>query len=178
MDRPVIQILNYELQSPRCESWDRRVVVAADAIVQFLKNELPSAQVEHIGSTAVADCAGKGIIDVMVAYPPGELAPTRGRIDQLGFQPQTSPDRFPEERPMRTGAFDFAGQRYLLHVHVVSKGDAEVEDARYFRDCLRADAELRKAYVAFKKKILATGVCDPTEYAIAKGEFVRQCLGH
>ena len=79
---------------------------------------------------------------------------------------------------MRTGAFDFEGRRYLIHVHVVAAESPEAEATRYFRDCLRADSELRRAYVAYKKKILAAGVSDSIDYAIAKGEFIRQCLGH
>jgi GrpB-like predicted nucleotidyltransferase (UPF0157 family) len=114
----------------------------------------------------------------MVLYPDGQLAAVREKIDSLGFQRQTTRDPFPEERPMRTGAFDFQGRRYLVHVHVVAAGSTEAADTLYFRDCLRADSELRAAYVAYKKKILASGVSDSVDYAIAKGEFVRQCLGH
>jgi GrpB-like predicted nucleotidyltransferase (UPF0157 family) len=61
---------------------------------------------------------------------------------------------------------------------VVAAGSSEAEDLRYFRECLRADPELRAAYVAYKKKILASGVSDSVDYANAKGEFIRQCLGH
>ena len=44
--------------------------------------------------------------------------------------------------------------------------------------CVSDDAELRRAYVKFKKKLLAQGISDSVDYAVAKGEFIRQCLGH
>jgi GrpB-like predicted nucleotidyltransferase (UPF0157 family) len=178
MEQPAITILAYEAQAPRCAPPDPELPAAAAALARFLREQLNGAAVEHIGSTAVPGCAGKGIVDLMVLYAEGQLSAAREKIDSLGFQRQTTRDPFPEERPMRTGAFDYQGRRYLVHVHVVAAGSTEAADTLYFRDCLRADSELRAAYVAYKKKILASGVRDSVDYAIAKGEFVRQCLGH
>jgi GrpB-like predicted nucleotidyltransferase (UPF0157 family) len=178
MEQPAIKILAYEALPTRCNPHDPGAPAAAAALAGFLRDRLAGAVVEHIGSTAVPGCAGKGIIDLAVHYPDGQLAAIRNGIDALGFQRQTTRDPFPEERPMRTGAFDYEGRRYLVHVHVVAAGSTEAEDLRYFRECLRADPELRAAYVAYKKKILASGVSDPVDYALAKGEFIRQCLGH
>jgi GrpB-like predicted nucleotidyltransferase (UPF0157 family) len=178
MEQPAITILSYDAPPPRCDPHDPAAPAAAAALAGYLREHLAEATVEHVGSTAAPGCAGKGVIDLALLYPEGQLTATRERIDALGFQRQTTRDPFPEERPMRTGAFDFQGRRYLVHVHVIAAGSTEAEDLRYFRDCLRADAELRSAYVAFKKKILASGVSDSVDYAIAKGEFIRQCLGH
>jgi GrpB-like predicted nucleotidyltransferase (UPF0157 family) len=178
MEQPAITILAYDSPPPRCDPYDPAAPAAAAALAGFLRECLAGAIVEHIGSTAVAGCAGKGVIDLLVLYAEGQLETTRERIDALGFQRQTTREKFPEERPMRTGAFEYQGRRYLVHVHVVAAGSPEAEDLRYFRECLRADPELRAAYVAYKKKILASGVSDSVDYAEAKGEFIRQCLGH
>ena len=177
MEQPAIKILPYEAGPPKCERYDDQAPAAAAVLADFLRRNVQGVIVEHIGSTAVLGCAGKGILDLMVIYPPGQLETVRDQIDAFGFQRQTTREPFPEERPMRTGAFEHQGRPYLVHVHVVSADSPEIEDVRYFRDCLRADAELRSAYVAFKKKLLAKGVADSTDYAIAKGDFIRQCLG-
>ena len=47
---------------------------------------------------------------------------------------------------------------------------------RSFRDALRADPRLVEAYVARKREILAAGVTDSLDYAIAKGGFVQDFL--
>lgn len=177
MEQPAIKILPYEARPVRCEPHAAGVMAAATALAQFLREQLNGAAVEHIGSTAVPGCAGKGTIDLVVLYRDEALVEVRDQIDELGFQRQTTREPFPEDRPMRTGAFEYEGQRYLVHVHVVSAESREAEDLRYFRDCLRADPELRAAYVAFKRKLLAGGIRDSIDYAIAKGEFIRQCLG-
>jgi GrpB-like predicted nucleotidyltransferase (UPF0157 family) len=177
MDPLAVKILPYESQGPMCEPFDAQAPAAAAVVVQYLRAALPGVSVEHIGSTAVPGCDGKGILDLMAVYPDGELEKVRDCVDNLGFQRQTSRESFPEERPMRTGAIDYGGRRYSIHLHVIAASNAEVEDLRYFRDCLRADPELRKAYIAYKKRILTSGISDSTEYAHAKGEFIRQCLG-
>lgn len=178
MEQPAITIHTYEAQALCCAPQDPEAPAAAAALVRYLREQVAGATVEHIGSTAVPGCAGKGIIDLMLLYSEGQLPAIREKVDSLGFQRQTTRDSFPEERPMRTGAFDFQGRRYLVHLHVVAAGSTEAADTLYFRDCLRADSELRAAYVAYKKKILASGVSDSVDYAITKGEFIRQCLGH
>jgi ubiquinone/menaquinone biosynthesis C-methylase UbiE/GrpB-like predicted nucleotidyltransferase (UPF0157 family) len=132
--------------------------------------------VEHIGSTSVPGCAGKGIVDLMLVYPDGQLAAARDVLDALGFQKQTTRDPFPEDRPMRTGSVVYDGTTFLLHVHVIATSSPEVQELRRFRDRLRADPGLMASYVAAKKAILASGVTDSVDYAIRKGDFVQGAL--
>jgi GrpB-like predicted nucleotidyltransferase (UPF0157 family) len=93
MEPPAIKILAYEPQPVRCAEQDLGAPAAAAALAQFLRERLAAAVVEHIGSTAVFGCAGKGIIDLAVLYPEGQLATVRERIDALGFQRQTTRGR-------------------------------------------------------------------------------------
>ena len=137
---------------------------------------MPYARVEHIGSTAVPGCAGKGIVDLQMLYPPGRLAEARDTLDGLGFQRQTGLDPFPEERPLRVGTFADDGTVYRLHVHVVAEADAEAEDLRRFRDRLRADPSLLAEYVASKQAALASGVLDNIAYGRAKAPVILKAL--
>ena len=78
---------------------------------------------------------------------------------------------------MRVGAWDYDGETFLLHIHVIPAESDEVEGMRFFRSCLRADPELLKLYVARKQQIIASGVTDTLDYCHAKGEFMKQVLG-
>ena len=133
-------------------------------------------QVEHIGSTAVPGCWGKGIIDLLVVYAPGRLKLARQTLDRLGFQRQKGPEAFPESRPMRVGSIVYLGRNYRLHAHVIEAGADEARDLVRFRDLLRQDAGLRRAYEAEKRAILARGITVSTEYSKAKGNFIRSAL--
>jgi len=132
--------------------------------------------VDHIGSTSVPGCAGKGIIDLMMLYPEGGLEHAKQVLDSLGFQRQTTRDPFPESRPMRLGAVSYDGKRYCLHVHVISCTSGEAAELRGFRDDLIRDPDLRRCYVERKRAIIAAGIIDSVDYCEAKGEFIAGAL--
>ena len=78
---------------------------------------------------------------------------------------------------MRAGSLVHDGEAFLVHVHVIPATSPEVDDMRFFRDCLRADPELLGAYVARKREIIAGGVTDSLDYCRIKGEFIKEMLG-
>lgn len=160
------EYLPYNPESARVAAAVGKIIVAANA----------SLQVEHIGSTAVPGCWGKGIVDLLVLYPPGALEASRQTLDQLGFQRQPGADPFPESRPMRVGSVESFGRIYRIHAHVISAGSDEARDLLRFRDILRAKPVLRRAYETEKRAILARGVRKSTEYSKAKGDFIRGVL--
>ena len=160
-----------------CREYDPRAPAVAERVVSLIQRRLPRVPVEHIGSTAVPGCAGKGVVDLLALYRDADvLAAIKWALDDLGFQRQRSRTPFPEDRPMRLGALDLDGASFLLHVHVVPGDSAEVAELRAFRDRLRADPELVAAYIARKREILAAGVSDGGAYARAKGAFIRATL--
>ncbi|HEY7219066.1 MAG TPA: GrpB family protein [Candidatus Binatia bacterium] len=154
-------------------SVSRRV---AKSIAGMIVGSNEHLQVEHIGSTAVPGCWGKGIIDLLVSYAPGWLASARETLDRLGFQRQSGPEPFPESRPMRVGSVEFLGRNYRLHAHVIEEGSAEALNLVRFRDLLRQNDLLRRAYEAEKRAILARGITQGSEYSKAKGDFIRYAL--
>jgi GrpB-like predicted nucleotidyltransferase (UPF0157 family) len=166
----------YEHRPAACREHDPRSAEVARKVAALIEPHLPGAVVEHVGSTAVAGCAGKGVVDLMLLYRVGQLAAARELLDALGFQRQSSRDPFPEERPMRTGSLVQDGTAFNLHVHVIAADSPEAGELRAFRDRLRADPGLAASYVAAKKAIIAEGVTDSVDYAIRKGEFVSQAL--
>jgi GrpB-like predicted nucleotidyltransferase (UPF0157 family) len=145
-------------------------------VAALIEPRVSGAVVEHIGSTSVPGCAGKGVVDLMLLYPEGSLGAARDVLDALGFQRQSTRDPWPEERPMRIGSLVHDGTAFNLHVHVIAAGSPEVQELRRFRDGLRAAPNLVAAYVAAKRAILAEGITDTVDYCIRKGEFVTAAL--
>jgi GrpB-like predicted nucleotidyltransferase (UPF0157 family) len=166
----------YFLQPPACLEYDPRAAEVAQRVEQAITRLMPTVTVEHIGSTAVPGCAGKGVVDLMLLYPEGQLEAARDLLDSLGFQRQTVGHLFPESRPMRVGALEHQGNTFRVHVHVIAASSIEVAALRTFRERLRADPQTRAAYVARKRTILADGVTDYKLYTEMKGSFVRQAL--
>ena len=169
-------IAEYEDSPATCREYDERAPQVAALLAQTIERHLPDVIVEHIGSTSVPGCAGKGIIDLMVLHRAGELERTKSLLDALGFQRQRGRDPFPESRPMRKGAIEFEGTTFRIHAHVIAIDSPEAEELRGFRDRLRREPALLAAYVERKREILAAGVNDSLDYSIVKGEFIQREL--
>src|SRR5688500_10459507 len=99
-------ILPYQPAAAACHPFDPRAARVAQLLANLICARMPDLTVEHVGSTSVPGCAGKGIVDLMVLYPPGLLAEARDTLDALGFQPQTAGVIHGAERPMRVGAVE------------------------------------------------------------------------
>jgi GrpB-like predicted nucleotidyltransferase (UPF0157 family) len=173
---PQSPILTYAILPPAYVEYDPAVIPVAARVVKLIESKAPWIHAEHIGSTAIPNCAGKGIVDLAAFYPEGSLERTRDALDALGFQRQQAGFIFPESRPMRVGAIKHDGEIFRLHVHVVEAASQEAVDFRRFRDALRADDGLRTAYEAKKRAILRSGL-EPVGYTREKGEFIIAVLG-
>ena len=166
-----------EEQAPlACLPYDPRAPDVARTVTGIIHQHLPHVLVEHVGSTAVPGCAGKGVIDLLIPYRKGELEPVKDALQELGFQRQSRRDPFPEDRPMRVGSIRYDGDTFRLHVHVVPASSGEPDELRAFRDRLRNDPEKMKAYVRRKREIIQGGTTDAIDYSKVKGAFVQEAL--
>ena len=173
MGEPPIRPYPHPSPPPELRPWNPRAPRAAGRVVALIAERLPDTTVEHVGSSSVPGCAGKGYIDLVIPYRADtHLAAINDVLFALGFGRQRSRDPFPETRPMRTGAFDHEGETFLLHVHVVPDKTHHLGELVDFRDRLRADPALVAEYVAAKRAILEAGVRDGVDYAEKKGEFI------
>ena len=61
----------YEARPAVCRDYDRRAPEVAKQIGNLIHEHLPQVFVEHVGSTSVPGCAGKGIVDLMIPVVKG-----------------------------------------------------------------------------------------------------------
>jgi GrpB-like predicted nucleotidyltransferase (UPF0157 family) len=148
----------------------------ARQLIELIATRWPRTRAEHVGSSAVAGLAGKGIIDLLLPAEPADLPAITQALLELGFQPQL-PAVFPPSRPMLWGAFRHGPTDYRVHVHVVPASSPEVTALRGFRDALRADPLLRRRYAALKRAIVAGGPVDPVVFSDAKHNWIAATLG-
>jgi GrpB-like predicted nucleotidyltransferase (UPF0157 family) len=155
---------------------DPAVPQVARRLIELIATKWPPTPAEHVGSSAVAGLAGKGIIDLLLPAEPVDLPAITQALLKLGFQPQI-PVVFPPSRPMLWGAFSYGPTDYRVHVHVVPASSPEVAALRGFRDALRADPLLRRRYAALKRAIVAGGPVDPVVFSNAKHDWIAAALG-
>jgi GrpB-like predicted nucleotidyltransferase (UPF0157 family) len=147
----------------------------ARRLIALIATRWPGTPAEHVGSSAVPGLAGKGIIDLLLAAEPADIAAITQALLALGFQHQL-PAVFPASRPMLWGAFRHGPTDYRVHVHVVPASSPEVTAMRGFRDALRSDPILRRRYAALKRTIVAGGPVDPVAFSKAKHDWIAAAL--
>jgi GrpB-like predicted nucleotidyltransferase (UPF0157 family) len=171
-----MRILPYSSRPAEFHPYDSEVVGIVSLLGDAIRSVESQLQVEHVGSTSVPGCGGKGVIDLAVLYPEGLLSRARVVLDDLGFQKQGGPEPFPEERPMRVGCVEHSGHSYWIHAHVIALDSAEHRELVWFRQTLRRDSSLRRKYEERKRAILAMGIRDSLQYCKAKGAFIADVL--
>jgi GrpB-like predicted nucleotidyltransferase (UPF0157 family) len=148
----------------------------ARRLIELIATRWPGTPAEHVGSSAVPELPGKGIIDLLLPAEPTDIPAVTQALLELGFQHQL-PAVFPASRPMLWGAFRHGPTDYRAHVHVVPASSPEVTAMRGFREALRADPLLRRRYAALKRAIVAGGPVDPVVFSNAKHDWIVAILG-
>jgi GrpB-like predicted nucleotidyltransferase (UPF0157 family) len=171
-----LRIQTYDRQPAAFRAYDARWAEVAALLIQAIENREPRVRVDHIGSTSVPECRGKGVIDLAVTYHEGDLEFAKAVLDGLGFQRQHGRDPFPETRPMREGSVTALGSTFNIHAHVIVRDGEEHRQLCGFRDALRRDPVLRRAYESEKQRIIEGGTTDSLEYCYAKGDFITRTL--
>ena len=159
--------------------WDVSYAEVADRVARAVESASRAVSIDHVGSTAVPGCPGKGVVDLTALYDPGKLDEAKALLRALGFVPQTSDFHhpWPAHRPMLLGYVNYRDAMYLVYVHVLAGDSYEAKRFRIFRDRLRDDEEIRAKYIEVKRSIIARGITDTDEYTVLKRSIIHEILG-
>ncbi len=144
---------------------------AAETLFRMVASELaavlpPSAEVLHIGATAVPGCLTKGDLDIVIRVDrvdfPAAQALLIGRLSRNGGSVRT--DEF--------AAFEDADRSPHLGVQLTIKGGA-LDIFHHFVEALRADPALVRRYNDIKQRFRDRPMVD---YRAAKDAFIGEVL--
>ncbi|MDH2413263.1 GrpB family protein [Nocardioides sp. CER19] len=131
---------------------------------------VPTARVEHVGSTSVPGLAAKPILDIDVIVERPQVARAIAVLESVGYVHRgdlgvTDREAFlaPDEDPRR-------------HVYVCVAGTLNVRNHLAVRDVLRGRADLRDEYAAVKRSLAADPDMDITTYIAAKSDVLQRVL--
>lgn len=124
-----------------------------------------TAEIVHIGSTAVPGLDAKPKIDLDILLPSDSVAEAERRLVGAGFVSHGDPHG--QGLCALTGDLGLACRLYLM------APDHPVHGARVrFRDRLRADEDLRRRYLRLKQRLARLHPEDADAYTAGKTRFV------
>ena len=130
--------------------------------------------VQHVGSTAVAELLAKPILDIAIAVSAPDAVPlVADRLRDAGYLDRGSAGRNGGHLLVKEAAPDVR----TVHVHVVDLTDPQWGDYIRFRDTLREDDAIRRAYHELKRELAETCGNDRQVYTAGKAAFIRSILG-
>src|SRR5271165_1826369 len=91
-----VRIQPYQAQPARFHAYDPRYPEVAALLIEAIESQDRRLRVEHIGSTSVPECGGKGVLDLIVTYAEGDLEIAKSALSKLGFHAQGGRDPFAE----------------------------------------------------------------------------------
>lgn len=144
------------------------VLVAYQLVHARVRAVLPSAEVEHIGSSAIQGAISKGDLDMVVRVPAVSFNHALEKIQALDF--------YIKEGTLRTESLCMlVTEKYGLDVAIqlIEKG-SEFEDFIVFRDRLNANPKLVEEYNDLKRRCAGL---PPDDYRAIKSEFIVRVLG-
>ncbi len=132
-----------------------------------IRNLLPNAEVEHIGSSAINGAISKGDLDILVRTSKDDFTGALSTIQSLGFSIKKETLRTDSLCMLETQEFDADVAIQLI------EGGSEFEDFVKFRDHLNTTPELVKKYNLLKIKSMEL---TPEKYRQIKSEFIQSIL--
>ena len=85
-----VAIREYIEQPPTFHDYDPQASAVGQALICAIASTDRRLRIEHVGSSSVKGCGGKGYIDLLVLYPAGQLDVAKQALAALGFQRQQS----------------------------------------------------------------------------------------
>lgn len=128
--------------------------------------------IEHVGSTAVKNLGGKGIIDILIGTSKNKFKKITKNLQEAGYEfiPKASTESrlfFWQDLPDPIEGI----RRY--HLHLTSKGSQDWSDILAFRDFLKSHSKERKKYEVTKKKAVNAANGDGQKYRDMKDSFIK-----
>lgn len=142
---------------------------------QRLTSHIKDVLIEHVGSTAVPNLGGKGIIDIAIAVNKEKLKSVSEQLQKLGYEFRLSAGTS-ERLFFRINLHDEEEGTRIYHIHLTYLNSKDWEEMIEFRDYLRSNPEEAKQYAEIKKKAAEKAHEDREKYIKLKEPTINGIL--
>ena len=141
-----------------------------------LKKILPkTAKIKHIGSTAVKNLGGKGIIDIMVGANKTNINKIKSRLQKSKyiFKPKAGD----KERLFFEKDYKYVGKIRRIHIQLTYYNSKIWKDAISFVEYLKKNSVAVREYSKIKKRGIRIARGERKRYREYKKKFFEKVLG-
>lgn len=131
--------------------------------------------IEHIGSTAVTNLGGKGIIDIMVSTDKADLSEVSQKIQKASYEYREVAST-PTRLFFRINLEDPVDGTRRYHLHLVINDSKDWKESLAFRDYLKNNPDEAKKYNELKRKAAEDANQEGEIYKKIKKPFIKEML--
>jgi GrpB-like predicted nucleotidyltransferase (UPF0157 family) len=139
-----------------------------------LKKILPNANIEHVGSTAVPNLGGKGIIDILVSVPKSKINQTLRKLKLKRYI--HLPSAGDEDRIFLEKTIKYSKLKRKIHLHLTHFNSKTWKTTIALRDYLRNHPDIAKEYEEIKKQAVKLAKGNGKIYRKYKHKFLNKIL--
>jgi GrpB-like predicted nucleotidyltransferase (UPF0157 family) len=154
---------------PYSADWAHQFGLVAVALRHALR-DVPSARIEHVGSTSVPGLAAKPILDIDVIVEPAHLRSAVAALKAIGYTHRGDLGVTGRE------AFHAPDQGPHRNVYVCEAGTLNVRNHLAVRDVLRRRDDLRDEYAAVKLSLATEPEMNIETYIARKSQVLQRVL--
>src|SRR5690606_6579619 len=159
-------------------AWKQIFLEERERILAVISRFSPE-RIEHVGSTSIPGIKAKPYIDLLIVIPAEFLFSEEliTSMAEIGFTYFLVPKRDGIEAYMSFGkGYNLEGiKEQIFHIHMCPRDNFMVNQL-VFRDVLRKDAKLAKAYEALKMESASRFRNDRGSYLLSKNEFIQEVM--
>ena len=141
-------------------------------VVKAIQAVLPSAQIEHVGSTSVPGLGGRRVLDIVIPAEKGSHDEIVSKLLSIGFikSPLT------HIQPMLTGVVQYNGKDYPMLLYVLPPDSEICQGWITFRMYMQQHPEEIQHYTDVKKQAIAEGKTNGWTYQQAKTPYLESLV--
>ena len=133
-----------------------------------------TAKIEHVGSTAILNLGGKGILDIAVGVSKSKFAEAQKKLEKAGYEFREKAS-YPERSFFRID-YPYKNRKRRVHIHLMKFNGQDWKEMIGFRDYLLKHPEAVELYVKIKKEGVKKAFGDGEKYRKHKEKFIENIL--
>lgn len=163
---------SFQYGSMSYENYDENYPQVFTEVMRAIHTVLPSARIEHVGSTAIPGLGGRRVLDIVIAAPRESHDDIVSRLLGIGFV--ISPLK--HMQPMLTGSIRYHDKDYPMLLYVLPEDSQIYQGWIAFRMYMKQHPEEIQNYAEVKQKAIADGKTNGWSYQQAKTPYLEELV--